>query len=139
MDVARLRVVVAEHPFYGVARLAIQLGWSEAKTRRIRNHAGVVVPIASKKYRYRKGSPEILPAPNILGQYASFKNSARPQDGMSYEGMTNVGAWVQDFTYLKFQGSWYYLAVVLEVETRRIVGWRLGATLLVVESGRTAR
>lgn len=47
---------------------------------------------------------------------------------MSYQAMTNVGAWVQDFTYLKFQGAWYYLAVVLDVQTRRIVGWRLGAS-----------
>ena len=47
---------------------------------------------------------------------------------MSYKAMTNVRAWVQDFTYLKFQGAWYYLAVVLDVETRQIVGWRLGAS-----------
>jgi putative transposase len=47
---------------------------------------------------------------------------------MSYKAMTSVGAWVQDFTYLKFQGAWYYLAVVLDVETRQIVGWRLGAS-----------
>lgn len=123
-----LRAAHAEHPFYGVARLAIHLGWSEVKTRRIRCLAGVVVPTASKKYRHRRGAPEIAPAPNILGQYATFKDIDRPQDGMSYTGMTNVGAWVQDFTYLKFQGAWYYLAVVLNVETRQIVGWRLGAT-----------
>lgn len=85
------------------------------------------MPIAGKKYRHRRGAPEIPPAPNILGQYASFKNESRPQDGMSYVGMVNVGAWVQDFTYLKFQGAWYYLAVVLNIETRQIVGWRLGA------------
>lgn len=71
---------------------------------------------------------EIAPAPNILGQYAVAKNEARPQDGMSYRAMTNVGAWVQDFTYLKFHRTWYYLAVVLDVETRQIVGWRLGAS-----------
>jgi putative transposase len=47
---------------------------------------------------------------------------------MSYAGMTKVGAWVQDFTYLKFQNAWYYLAVALEVETRRILGWKLGAS-----------
>lgn len=116
-----------EHPFYGVTGLATHLGWSEAKTRRIRTLAGIVIPVAGKKYRHRGGTPEIAPAPNILGEHASFKNEARPQDGMSYAGMTNVGAWVQDFTYLKFQGAWYYLAVVLEIETRQIVGWRLGA------------
>lgn len=117
-----------EHPFYGVARLAIHLGWSEMKTRRIRNLSGFVVPTASKKHRHKRLAPEIQPAPNILGQYASFNDESRPQDGMSYIGMTKVGAWVQDFTYLKFQGAWYYLAVVLNVETRQIVGWRLGAS-----------
>jgi transposase InsO family protein len=116
-----------EHPFYGVARLAIHLGWSEMKTRRIRNFTGIVIPTASKKHRHKRGLPEIPPAPNILGRHANFKNEYRPQDGMSYVGMTKVGAWVQDFTYLKFQSAWYYLAVVLNVETRQIVGWRLGA------------
>jgi putative transposase len=127
-EIARLLKAHGEHPFYGVERLAIHLGWNQKKARRIRNLAGVVVPTASKKYRHRKGAAEISPAPNILGQYVSFKNAARPQDGMSYVGMVNVGAWVQDFTYLKFQHAWYYLAVVLDIETRQIVGWRLGAS-----------
>src|SRR5690606_27634039 len=117
-----------EHPFYGVARLAIHLGWNEKKARRIRTLAGIVIPVASKKHRSRPGTAEIVPAPNILGQYAQLRDEARPQDGMSYQAMTNVGAWVQDFTYLKFLGAWYYLAVVLDVETRQIVGWRLGAS-----------
>lgn len=116
-----------EHRFYGVERLALHLGWSESKTRRIRNLAGVVIPTATKKYRYRKGKSEI-PAPgNSLLPHAKFKDDSRPQDGMDYAGMTKAGAWVQDFTYLKFQGSWYYLAVVLEVESRRILGWKLGS------------
>lgn len=87
---AALRAAHAEHPFYGVARLAIHLGWSEVKTRRIRRLAGVVVPTASKKFRHRRGMPEISPAPNVLGQHARFKDESRPQDGMSYASMTNV-------------------------------------------------
>jgi putative transposase len=45
---------------------------------------------------------------------------------MSYAGMIESGGWVQDFTYLKFQGCWHYLAVVLDLKTRQITGWRLG-------------
>jgi transposase InsO family protein len=127
-SIAALVAAHQEHPFYGVERLAIHLHWSETKTRRIRSLAGVVIPTASKKYRHRRGTPEILPAPNILGQYAQPKHESRPQDGMSYLPMTSVSAWVQDFTYLRFQNAWYYLAVVLDVETRQIVGWRLGAS-----------
>lgn len=127
-NVAQLRTVHEQHPFYGVERLAIHLGWSEGKTRRIRNLAGVLVPTASKKCRYRKDKPEIPPAQNILGQYAVFKDPKRPQDGMSYAGMTKASAWVQDFTCLKFQHARYYLAVVLDVTTREILGWKLGAS-----------
>lgn len=128
LDVAALCAVHIEHPFYGVARLAIHLGWSETKTRRIRNIAGVVVPIASKKYRYKRGSkPEIAAPANALAAYAAFKNEQKPQAGMDYSGMTRSGAWAQDFTYLKFRGSWYYLAGVLDLRTRQIVGWRLGS------------
>lgn len=127
IDVAALRAAHAEHPFYGVARLAIHLGWSEAKARRIRNLSGVVVPTASKKHRYKRGGSPEIPAPaNALAAYATFKDEAKPQAGMDYNGMTRSGAWVQDFTYLKFHGSWYYLAGVLDLQTRQIVGWRLG-------------
>ncbi len=40
--------------------------------------------------------------------------------------MTDSGSWVQDFTYLWFQRSWHYLAVVLDLKTRQVVGWSLG-------------
>jgi len=126
-DVAALRAAHNEHPFYGVSRLAIYLGWSETKTRRIRNLANITILTANKKHRYCKGNrPEIAPTSNILGQYATFKDESRPQDGMSYSNMTNANAWVQDFTYLKFQNAWHYLAVVLDVRTRQILGWKLG-------------
>jgi transposase InsO family protein len=71
--------------------------------------------------------PAEIEAPdNALRHYASFKDETRPQDGMSYGGMVESGGWVQDFTYLWFQGSWHYLAVVLNLKTRQVVGWRLG-------------
>lgn len=45
---------------------------------------------------------------------------------MDYTDMVNAHAWVQDFTYLWFAGHMHYLAVVLDLKTRRVVGWRLG-------------
>lgn len=108
-------------------RLALELHWSEKKARRIRNLAGVRVPVASKSHRYRKGGkPQITAPGNMLHGYAVFKNEARPQDGMSYSHMANAEAWAQDFSFLKFSGSFCYLAVVLDLKTRRVVGWRLG-------------
>lgn len=124
---SQLLAVHEEHAYDGVGRLALRLHWSEKKTRRIRNLAGVVIPRATKKRRYRKGNPEITAPPNALKPYAVFKNEARPQDGQDYSGMVNAEAWVQDFTHIWFDRQWYYLAVVLDLKTRQVVGWRLGA------------
>lgn len=121
--------VHAMHPFYGVARLAIHLRWSQEKARRIRSLAGVRIPRAGKRYKYKHGAKaEVAAPPNILHRYAVFKNEARPQDGMSYSGMVSAEAWAQDFTYLWFEQSFCYLAVVLSLKTRQVVGWRLGTS-----------
>ncbi len=89
--------------------------------------AGVHIARPSKKKRYGSSAPaEILAAPNALKRFAHYRNQARPQDGQSYAGMVDSGGWAQDFTYLWFQRSWHYLAVVLDLKTRQVVGWRLG-------------
>lgn len=126
-SVAALIAAHEEHPFYGVRRLALHLHWNQKKVRRIRTLAGIVIPVASKKRRTSKtGVAEISAPPNILQRYAAFRNELRPQDGMDYSGMVDSGGWVQDFTYLWFQRRWHYLAVVLDLKTRRVVGWSLG-------------
>jgi transposase InsO family protein len=127
--VQKLQAVHFAHPFYGVRRLAIHLKWSENKTRRIRNLADVRVPRPGKRYRYKRGGKaEITAPPNILHRYAVFKDETRPQDGMSYAAMVNAEAWAQDFTYLWFEQSFCYLAIVLSLKTRQVVGWRLGTS-----------
>lgn len=40
--------------------------------------------------------------------------------------MVNASAWVQDFTYLWVDRQYHYLAVVLDLKTRRVLGWKLG-------------
>lgn len=125
--VTELRQVHAEHPLYGVCRLSLHLRWSPKKTRRIRDLAGIVVLRPTKKRRTGKGVTAEIPVPkNALQPYATFKNERRPQDGQHYLGMTEARAWVQDFTYLWFERSWCYLAVVLDLTTRQVVGWQLG-------------
>lgn len=73
--------VHTEHPFYGVRRLALHLGWSQKKTRRIRTLAGVVIPTLSKKRRSSSAPAEIAAAPNALKRFAVFRNEARPGSG----------------------------------------------------------
>lgn len=116
-----------EHPRYGVRRFALELNWSEHKARRIRSLAGVTVARPSKKRRLGKAQPPEITAPNnALKRFAVFKDETRPQDGMSYRDMVESGGWVQDFTYIWFDSYWHYLAVVVDLKTRQIIGWRLG-------------
>src|SRR5690606_40391126 len=37
--------------------------------------------------------------------------------------------WVADITYLRLRGEFCYLAVLLDVWSRRVVGWALGSDL----------
>lgn len=114
-----------EHPRYGVRRLAAELGWSENKARRIRRLASVNIARRSRKYGKRV-RPEIQAPANALKRYAVFRDESRPQAGMDYRGMVNARAWVQDFTYLWVDRQYHYLAVVLDLKTRRVLGWKLG-------------
>lgn len=114
------------NPYYGVARFAIELGWTEKKARRIRNLAGVTAAKRTKKRRSKPGVAEVSAPANALKPYADFKDEDRPQDGQSYARMTESGAWVQDFTHIWFMGMWIYVATVLDLKTRRIVGWSVG-------------
>lgn len=123
--IRKLLVVHEEHPRYGVRRLAAELGWSQVRTRRIRTLASVTIARRSKKYGKRT-KPEIAAPQNALRQYAVFRDESKPQDGLDYRDMVNAHAWVQDFTCLFVDRQYHYLAVVLDLKTRRVLGWKLG-------------
>jgi putative transposase len=54
--------------------------------------------------------------------------------GRDFRVGTADRAWVGDITYLWTREGWLYLAVVLDIGTRRVIGWslqpRLGASLV---------
>jgi putative transposase len=125
----RLRAAHTADPFYGVRRLCLQLGWSQNKTRRIRRLAEVsVLPYRSTRTRQTSPVAEITAPTNALKAYVRFLNPDRPQDGQTYKAMAQASkAWVQDFTHIRCGRQWYYLAVVIELASRRVVGWSVGA------------
>lgn len=124
--VERLRAVHQANPYYGVARFAIELNWTEKKARRIRNLAGITAAKRTKRRRTQPGVAEVTAPANALKSYADFKDVNRPQDGQSYARMVESEAWVQDFTHIWFMGMWIYVATILDLKTRRIVGWSIG-------------
>jgi putative transposase len=123
LAVSELRALHRSDPYYGVTRFTIHLGWNHKKARRIRTLAGIVA--AKRIKRRRSSSPQAetsVPA-NALKAYVDFKNPDRPQDGQSYARMVNSGGWVQDFTHVTYKGAYVYIATVLDLKTRQILGW----------------
>ena len=69
--------------------------------------------------------------------------SAAPSDGVSAPNTLDRGfnvsapnrVWASDITYIRTWEGWLYLAVVIDLFSRRVVGWALGFTgdLLLAE------
>jgi len=75
-----------------------------------------VVSIHRRKYRATTESNHALPvAENILGR--KFQASAPDQK------------WVGDITYLQTREGWLYLAVVIDLFSRQIIGWSMSESL----------
>jgi putative transposase len=78
------------------------------KTRRLMRELGLV----SKRpgsHAYKQATVERLDIPNRLNR--EFEVSSPNQ------------VWCGDITYVWAQGRWHYLAAVLDLYTRRVVGW----------------
>jgi putative transposase len=75
--------------------------------------------VARHKRKWRptttQRAPGVLPAPNLLAQ--DFTASAPNEK------------WVSDFTYIETRQGWLYLAVVLDLYSRRVIGWSMRATM----------
>ncbi len=106
----RVEGVLQEHPGYGYRRVALELGVNKKRTQRVMRLFGI------KPYRRRGRKPRRADA----GSNASYPNllravcPARPNH-----------IWVSDFSYLPWKAGFLYLATVMDLFTREIVGWAL--------------
>lgn len=117
----QIEEVLRENPSYGSPRIALTLKRSHKPVERVMKIFGI------KAYRRRgkkwKGSKKTkIIYPNLLlGEYPAYENHI----------------WVSDFTYIPFQGKMVYLATVLNLFSRKIVGlsvYTTHATQLVLSS-----
>ena len=69
---------------------------------------------ATKRRRYRGGRPAVI-APNRLQQQFTVQQPDQ--------------AWVTDITYIRTHEGWLYLAVVVDLYSRRVIGWSMKPTL----------
>lgn len=105
---------------YGSRRLvstlqgqAIKIG--RYKVRRLMREADLK-PVWKKKFVNTTDSNHELPvAENILNRQF---NPAQPNQ-----------AWTSDITYITTRTGWLYLAVVMDLYSRKIIGWAMSATM----------
>lgn len=70
-------------------------------------------PVYRKPYRVTTDSSRTkMAAPNVLDR--------------QFDGWTINQAWVSDITYIATNQGWLYLAAVMDLASRRIVGWSMG-------------
>lgn len=96
------------HPAYGHRRLAMHLGINKKRIRRVMRLFGL------KPYRRRGKKPRKSSA-ITAGSYPNLLKNVIPR----YAGHI----WAADFTYLSYQGKFLYVATVIDLFTRSIIGW----------------
>lgn len=136
-NLALLRLIQAEHKTsrktYGSPRIHLALhrqgvACGHNRVARIMQVHGIAARLRRKSHPVTtQRQPGLIPAPNRLNQ--QFSATAPNQK------------WVSDFTYIETDEGWLYLAIVLDLFSRKVVGWAMGPTMdaaLVVSALRMA-
>jgi len=100
--------VLREFPSYGHKRLAIHLKINKKRALRVMKLFGIK-PYRRRGKKWRKTKKNPLTAyPNLLlTEFPKYLNHI----------------WVSDFTYLPFKGQWIFLATIMDLFSREIVGF----------------
>lgn len=117
----QIEEILREHPAYGSPRISLALKRNHKPIERVMKIFGI------KAYRRRGKRWE--KTKNIKVKYPNLLITEFP----AYENHT----WVTDFTYIPFQGKTVYLATVMDLFTRKIVGlsvYTTHATQLVLSA-----
>ena len=122
-DARLLRLIrtsfTASHGIYGAPRVFLDLReagetCSKHRVARLMRENDLRALHGYRTRRWPVGKPSVL-IPNLLQRQFTV---SRP----------NV-AWVTDITYIRTWQGWLYLAVVLDLFSRKIVGWSAGPTI----------
>lgn len=104
----RIEEALRYHPAYGHRRLAIHLHINRKRVRRVMKLFDL--------HPYRRRGRKPRHTNHITGiVYQNLIKDIVPQ----YEGHI----WAADFTYLAYSGKFLYVATVIDLFTRQIVGW----------------
>lgn len=103
----KIEEVLHEHPSYGHKRLAIALGFNKKRVRRVMKIFGIKPYLRHRKpwKHASKSTYEVFP--NLLTTVA-------------LERVNQI--WVTDFTYIFWKNRFIYLATIMDIMTREIIG-----------------
>ena len=107
----QIESVLTSHPAYGHKRIAIELRLNHKRILRVMKKFGI------KPYKRRIKKPwkkDDLGKPET--GYANLIKEINPKDLEQNE------VWVSDFTYLKYKDRFLYLATIIDLWDREIVG-----------------
>jgi len=102
----QIEEVLRKHPSYGSPRISLELKRNHKPVERVMKIFGIkAYRRRGKKWKKTKNIKIIYPN-LLLKEYPSYSNHI----------------WASDFTYIPFQGKTIYLATILDLFTRRVVG-----------------
>jgi putative transposase len=129
------RVFRDSHGRYGSPRILRELRAQGIRTSKRRLER----LLREEGLRARPRRRFVVTTDSTHGEAVALNHLDRQFSVEAAEGPDRV--WVTDITYLWTAEGWLYLAVVLDLATRRVVGWGMGATLettLVLQALRMA-
>ena len=108
----QILIVLGINTSYGHKRIAIEFGLNNKRIRRVMKKYGI------KPYRRR--------AKNLRKKDDEGKDATRwKNEVIGFCPIRPNIVWASDFTYIKFQGAFIYLATIIDVYTREIIGWNI--------------
>lgn len=124
----RILAVMAEHPAYGHRRIALELKMNKKRIGRVMKKNGLRPKV---KRGRRPNKPEDQKRKDsLITNIFTILCPIRP----------NV-VWAGDFTYIWFAGRFWYVATVIDVHTREILGWYIAnhhTSALIIEAFKDA-
>lgn len=84
------------------------------RVHRLMQLAGLKALVGYRKPRAKSGQAHVI-TPNVLDR--------------QFDPVQPDQAWVTDITYIKTHEGWLYLGVVMDLFSRRIIGWSMGSRI----------
>jgi putative transposase len=113
------KVFVANQSRYGSPRITAELRQQQG----LRCGKNRIARLMQENSLVARGKRAFRPRTTVAGDTAAPNLS----QGLEPAGVNQI--WVSDITYIATLEGWLYLAIILDLFSRKVVGWKLGETL----------